>query len=345
MATMKAAIYTGIQEIGVQEVERTPPPPGYVTLDTRCTGVCGSDLHSYFGHWNQSHTHAAGHETCGIVAEVGDGVTALKPGDKVAAECFSHCGRCVYCRKGYYNHCLERKWISHNLHGGFAEYTTAHASGLFKLPDAMSFEQGALVEPLAVACRAVARSGATYQDRAAIIGGGTIGQLCLAVAKAAGVKETLITVKYDQQARLAEEFGADHIVNIGETNVKEYVKDLTGGFGVDAVIETVGGAQNFDDALSIVRKRGVVVLVAGYYKPLDVNLGRIVWSEAIVTGSNCYGYSGMKTDFEAAIELIASGKVDATKIVTHRFPLEKIAEAFRVSADKRSGAIKVHVCQ
>ena len=345
MQKMKAALYTGLEQIHLQEVERDTPGPGYVTLDTKCTGICGSDLHSYFGHWNQSQTLAAGHETCGIVVELGEGVAELQPGDKVTVECFSHCGRCVYCRKGYYNHCTARKWVSHNVHGGFAEYTTAHASGLFKLPEDMSFEEGALVEPLAVSYRAVAQSGATYRDRLAIIGGGTIGQLCLAAAKAVGIKETLITVKYDQQAELARDLGADHIVPTGETPLQEYVKDFTGGFGMNAVIETVGGAQNFDDALTIVRKRGVVVLVAGYHKPLEVNLSRIVWSEAVITGSNCYGYSGMDTDFQASIDLIASGKIDVTKLVTHRFPLTEITEAFKVAADKSSGSIKVHVCQ
>ncbi len=342
---MKAAIYAGIQQIGIQDVERTTPAPGYVVLDTKQTGVCGSDLHSYFGEWGQSHTFASGHETCGIVIELGEGVTEFQPGDRVAVECFSHCGRCLYCQKGYYNHCMERQGVSHNAHSGFAEYTTAHASGLFKIPDGMSFEEGALVEPLAVSYRAVEQAGATYRDRLAVIGGGTIGQFCLAAAKAMGIKETLITVKYDQQVQLAKELGADHVVHIGETDLKEYVKDLTDDYGMDVVIETVGGGENFSDAMSIVRRRGSVVLVAGYYKPLEVNLSQIVWSEATVTGSNCYGYSGMATDFDAAIDLIASGRVDATKLVTHRFPLIEIDEAFKIAADKKSGAIKVHVCQ
>ena len=342
---MKAAIYTGIEQIAIQEVDRNEPPPGYVLVDTKQTGICGSDLHSYFGHWGQSHEHAAGHETCGIVAALGDGVTEFEIGDKVAVECFSHCDTCIYCETGQYNLCLSRVWISPNMHGGFSEYTATHQSGLFKLPDGMTFEQGALVEPLAVSHRAVARSGVNSRDKIAVIGGGTIGQFCLADAVAAGVKETLITVKYDQQAELAKSLGADHIVNITETDVREYVNDVTNGIGFDAVIETVGGGDNFNTATTIVRKQGNVVLVAGYYKPLEVNLSTIVWSEATITGSNCYGFSGMETDFEAAIELIDTGKVDATKLVTHYYPLDEIQEAFRVSADKSSGAIKVHVCQ
>lgn len=342
---MKAAIYQDIEKIRIQEVEIPKLAAGYVLIDTKRTGICGSDLHNYFGHWKPSQTLAAGHETCGVVAEIGEGVTDFQAGDLVAVECFSHCGKCVYCRTGQYNHCLERKWVSHNAHGGFAEYTTAHASALCKLPENFSFEQGALVEPLAVSYRAVYQSKASYQDRLAIIGGGTIGQFCLAAAKAAGLKEILITVKYEHQAKLAKELGADHIVNVGDGDLKKFVRELTNGVGMDAVIETVGSSQNFNDALSIVRPRGTVVLVAGYYKPLEVNLGRIVWSEAMVTGSNCYAHSGLKTDFQAAVELITSGKVEPTKLVTHRFPLDEITEAFRVAADKRSGSIKVHVCQ
>ena len=342
---MKAAIYTGIEGIEIREVERNEPPPGFVLVDTKQTGICGSDLHSYFGHWGQSHEHAAGHETCGLVVALGDGVTEFDLGDRVAVECFSHCGTCKYCETGQYNLCFNRGGISPSMHGGFAEYTSTHHSGLFKLPKDMTFEQGALVEPLAVSHRAIARTGANSRDTIAIIGGGTIGQFALADAVAAGVKETLITVKYEQQAELAKALGADHVVNINNTDVREYVKDVTNGIGFDAVVETVGGGENFDTAMNIVRKQGAVVLVAGYYKPLEVDLSKIVWSEAFVTGSNCYGYSGMETDFEAAIELIDSGKVDATKLVTHSYPFEEIAEAFRVSADKSSGAVKVHVCQ
>lgn len=345
MRKMKAAVYTNVEHIHLQEVEYLKPRPGYITFDTRCTGICGSDLHNYFGHWKPSQTLAAGHEMCGTVVEVGEGVTSVKPGDKVTAECFSHCRSCLYCRRGYYNHCLERKWFAFMGHGGFAEYTTAHESGIFKLPEKMSFEEGSLVEPLAVSYRALVQSAATSRNRVAIIGGGTIGQLCLAVAKAIGVKETLITVKYDQQAQLAKNLGANHIVHIAQTDLKESVQEITDSLGMDVVIETVGGGNNFNEALANIRKRGTVVLVAGYYKSMEVDLSQIVWSEANVTGSNCYGCSGLETDFKAAIDFITSGQVPVTKLVTHRFPLPKISEAFKIAADKTSGSIKVHVTQ
>jgi L-iditol 2-dehydrogenase len=343
MTHMQVALFRDIGQIELVTVERQPPPPGYAVVQVKQSGICGSDLHSYFGHWNQSHTFAHGHETAGVVTEIGADVTNVQPGDRVVIECFSHCGDCLYCRTGHYNHCLQRKGVSHEQHGGFAEYTTAHASALFKIPDAMSDEEGALVEPLAVGVRALAQAGATHRDRVAIIGGGTIGLMCLAVAKANGVKETLITVKYPQQAAVARALGADHIVDVNENDLRAVVKEHTNELGMDVVIETVGGAAQFNDALAIVRKRGRIVLVAGYHKALEVDLARLVWAEPVVTGSNCYGYSGLQTDFDAAIALIANGKVAVTKLVTHHFPLTAIAEAFRVSADKRSGAVKVHL--
>ncbi|MCB9156057.1 MAG: alcohol dehydrogenase catalytic domain-containing protein [Caldilineaceae bacterium] len=312
-------------------------------VQVRQAGICGSDLHSYYGHWNQSHTFAHGHETCGVVTAVGAGVTNVQPGERVVIECFSHCGECLYCRTGHYNQCLQRKGVSHEQHGGFAEYTTAHASGLFKIPASMSDEEGALVEPLAVGVRALAQAQATHADRVLVIGGGTIGLLCLAVAKAIGVRETLITAKYPQQVEMAQALGADHVVDVTRADVRDVVNELTDNLGVDVVIETVGGAANFNEALATVRKRGRVVLVAGYHKPLEVDLARLVWSEATVTGSNCYGFSGMETDFQAAIDLIDSGKVDITKIVTHRFPLDDVTEAFQVAADKEMGSVKVHL--
>ncbi|MEM7130363.1 MAG: zinc-binding dehydrogenase [Chloroflexota bacterium] len=340
---MKAALYRDVGKIGITEVERQVPPEGFVEVQVKQAGICGSDLHSYFGNWGQSHTRAHGHETCGIVTAVGAGVRDFQLGDRVTIECFSHCGACLYCETGLYNQCLNRKGVSHEQHGGFAEYTVAHASGIFKIPDGMSDEEGALVEPLAVGVRAVAQAEATHADRVLVVGGGTIGLLCLAVAKAVGVKECLITAKYPQQVEIAKELGADHVINLSQENVREVINERTHNLGIDVVIETVGSASAFDDAIAVVRKRGRVVLVAGYHKPLEVDLTRIVWSEATITGSNCYGYSGFQTDFDAAIELIASGKVDATKIVTHRFPLDDVSQAFQVAADKETGSVKVHL--
>ena len=342
---MKAALYEKVGRIKLREVERNAPGPGYVLVDTRCAGICGSDLHNYFWHWEPPLDKALGHEVAGVVLEVGQGVEGFAPGDRVAVEGFAYDGDCAYCRQGHYNHCLSRGWFWGAGHGGFSQYSTMHVSTISRLPEHFSFEQGALVEPLAVAHRAVMQAGLAPGDRVLVIGGGSIGLLTLAAAIAAGARETAITAKYPQQIRIAEALGADYVVDAARIDVVDFVREWTNEGMVECVIETVGGAGNFNDSLKCVKKRGVVVLVAGYYEPLAVDIGNIVGREAIVRGSNCYAYSSGQKDVDTAIQLIAAGKVEPTKIVTHRLPLDDVEEAFRIAADKSSGAIKVHLVQ
>lgn len=340
--TMKAAIYRDVKQIGIDEVEIPTPQPGYVLLKIKSCGICGSDLHTYLGHWGRG-TKASGHEISGVVVELGEGVANVKVGDRVCVECFSHCGNCVYCRTGAYNLCLNRGGASGGEHAGFAEYGIAHFASLYMLPESLSFEEGVLIEPLAVSHRTLCQAQATHHDRVVILGSGSIGLFCLAAAKALGVRETIISTKYEHQAKMAGELSADYVIRIAKQNLREEVRQITNKLGADVVIETIASAENFNDALSIVRSKGRVVLVGGYHKPLEVNLGHLVGLEATIVGSNCYGYSGIRTDFEASADLIVSEKVPAMKLVTHRFPLNEIAEAFRVAADKNSGSIKVLV--
>ena len=339
---MKAAIIRDTRKIQLEEVDYLRPESGYLIIEMKSSGICGTDLHAYH-RTGGFRGLAEGHELAGIVHEVGEGVVGFNPGDRVIAEGMSGCGECVYCKRGLYNVCQTRHWFWGNGHGGFADYTTAQASSVFKLPDTLSFEQGALVEPLAVGYRAMMISGATSQDRVVIIGGGSIGLLTLAAAKTIGVKETMMVVKYPQQVEIASVYGADHIINITDTNVQEYCLDVTAGMGVDVVIETTGSETAFNNAVKIVRHRGTVVLVGGYPKPVTVDLGSVLSWELTIKGTLAYSYSGMVNDFEATIELVQTGKVDPTEIVTHRLPFEEIVEAFRIADDKSTGSIKVNV--
>lgn len=341
---MQAAILKNTENVQIEDVDYVKPDEGYLVIDTQSSGICGSDLHAYRGIRDFSE-QAGGHELAGIVKEVGDGVTLFQVGDRVVVEAISGCGECIYCKQGIYNVCQNLTGFKGKGHGGFAEYTTAHESSVFKVPDNMTFEQGSLIEPLAVCYRALMESGATSQDRVAIIGGGSIGLLCLAVAKAIGVKETLIVVKYPQQAEIAKAYGADYIVNISDTHVQDYCTEITDGMGFDVVIETTSSESAFNDAVSIIRRRGTIVLVGIYTKPLSVNLNNIVVWEVNIKGSICYSHSGIHNDFEATIDLIASGKVDPTKIITHRFPLDEATEAFKIANDKSTGSIKVNIYQ
>lgn len=339
---MKAAIYKGNKLIELESVEKPVPKPGYVLLEMKNCGICGSDLHSYFGEWGQS-SNASGHEVSGVVVECGEGITNARPGDKVCMECFSHCGECRFCETGKYNLCRNLKGTSGGGHSGFAEYVLAYSLSLFHIPEGLSFEIGAMIEPLAVSYRAFHRTEANSQDIVLVIGSGTIGLLAAAAAKAAGVRQVIASAKYDHQAKLAEELGADKVIRVTDQDIKEETNDITDGIGVDAVIETTASAQGLNDALSAVRKGGSLVLVGGYHRPLEIHPARIVGSEIRVTGSSCYGYSGMRKDFEWSADLISSGKIPVEQLITHRFALDDAKEAFRVAANKETGSIKVQI--
>jgi len=341
---MKVALLKSTETITLEDVEYQQPEAGFLTIDTKSSGICGSDLHRYHGS-REFTDKAGGHELAGIVKDVGDGVTRFKRGDRVIVEAVAGCGECTYCQQNLYNLCQNLTSFSGNGHGGFAEYTTAHESTVFKIPDDMTFEQGSLVEPLAVCYRALKESGATSQDSVAIIGGGSIGLLCLAVAKAMGIRETLIVVKYPQQVKVAKIYGADHIVNMADTDVQAYCSDITDNMGFDVVIETSSSESGFNDSVEIVRKRGTVVLVGIYTKSLSVNLNNIVVKEINVKGSICYSYHNAVKEFDATIELIMSGKVDPSHIISHRLSLEETIDAFKLADNKSTGSIKVNIQQ
>ncbi len=340
--TMRAAIYQGEGAIEVQQVAVPVPEPGYVLLKMHKCGICGSDLHCYEGRWGQPEA-APGHEVVGSVVECGEGVTGVCIADRVCVEYSSCCGQCRFCRIGQYNHCEHLTSASGGSHAGFAEYVVAHASALAAVPESMSADDAMMVEPLAVSHRAFHRSGADYQDTLLVIGSGTIGLLAAATASAAGVGRVIATARYDHQAGLAEQLGADHVIRVPDQDTASEVRQLTDEVGADVVIETTASPSGVDDALMAVRRSGTVVLVGGFTKPVEANLARIAEGEIHLTGSAAYGYSGMKTDFGWAIELISSGKVQASKLITHRFPLDDIAEAFRTAIDKKTGSVKVQV--
>jgi threonine dehydrogenase-like Zn-dependent dehydrogenase len=277
------------------------------------------------------------------VAECGEGVTNVRVEDRICVECFSHCGECRFCRIGAYNLCENSRGASGGNHSGFAEYVIAHSSSLLHLPEDFSFEDSAMIEPLAVSYRAFRRTEADYQDAVLVVGSGSIGLLAVAAAKVSGVRRLIACARYDHQADMAKELGADDVIRASDQDVKEEVLKVTDRLGADAVIETTASAGGFRDALAAVRKRGAIVLVGGYHMPLEVHLGRIVGGEIRVTGSSCYGYSGMRRDFEWCMDLISSGKIPASKLITHRLPLSDIQSAFEIAADKKTGSIKVQI--
>jgi threonine dehydrogenase-like Zn-dependent dehydrogenase len=172
---MKAAFFDGLKSIVVREVDKPASREAYVVIEMKRCGICGSDLHAFLGLWEQP-SYASGHEASGTIVECGPAVKGFKIGDRVCMEWFEHCDQCRYCKTGDYNLCDNLQCTAGGNHAGFAEYIAAHTSSLFRIPDGLSFEDAAMVEPLAASCRAFRRSTAGPQDSVFVVGCGTIGQ-------------------------------------------------------------------------------------------------------------------------------------------------------------------------
>ncbi len=307
----------------------------------RNVGVCGSDLHFYRGNFPVPPGFVLGHECAGEVAALGDGVTGFAPGDRVALELFTVCLTCPQCRSGNYHLCPSRKANGINCPGGLREYMTLPPYALYKLPDEVDFELGALCEPLAVAVHGLRLVDLKFGEKAGVLGAGTIGLLAVAAAKAMGASFVAATARHPHQKAMALAVGADAVFDA--TN--EGVAQMAGALGgADVVVETVGGeADTLGHAMNLIGAGGRISVLGAFTKPVQLHPIMFLLKEARVVGSNCYGRPGRRSDYEIAIEIMRRNAERLRALITHRFPLEDVAQAYATADDKSSGAIKVTV--
>ena len=336
---MRAAKLLDPGKVALLDVEEPEPNADEVKVRVQLCGICGSDLHAYRG--EREPGFHLGHEICGVVEKVGRKVSGLVVGDRVCAECCSYCGRCRYCARGDYNLCEDLAYMSGQEHGALADKVVLPAHTVYTVPESLSDADVMMVEPLAVAFRSVTRSRAT--DSLAVIGAGTIGLLCVAVAKARGVGRVLCVAKHPHQVAMAQQLGADRVIVLGRQDpvaaVREEIPD-----GVVSVIDCAGRGASFSQACAMLRKQGRAVLTGAVTDPLMVDLTPLLMGELELTGSCDYGVTEGRPDFAWAIEMIRDEQVHPDRLVTHTFALESVDEAFRVADDKSTGAIKVAVC-
>lgn len=343
---MKAAIFYGAHDIRIEELDVPTISEEEVLIKIKAAGICGSDLHRYVSGQREPCGVMFGHEFSGEVVEVGKNVSGLSVGDRVAVEPLVSCGKCLQCLSGRYNLCSQLNWIP-----GFAEFACAPWNKVYKIPDHITYEEAALLDCIAVGVHAVKLSGLKIGETAAIFGSGTIGLSTMQVAKASGaIVYSLGT--HDFQLKLAKDLGADITINVRKENLLEKMMDLTGreylNFlrkelpkGTDYVFEAVGGQKSpLQDAIKIVRRGGTIVSIGS---PQNlINLSEIVFKEVRIIGSWSYTYYNYKPEFQIALDLLSEGKVNAKKMITQTYPLEKIDEGFRVALNKaQTPSIKV----
>ncbi|MBC7314851.1 MAG: alcohol dehydrogenase catalytic domain-containing protein [Chloroflexi bacterium] len=336
---MKAALFTGPEEIVVREVPDPPLPSDGLILQVMACGVCGSDLRR----WRQGPIPGAGeqipgHEVSGVVVAVGEALRGrYREGDRLALAPDVRCGRCYYCRRGWYNLCddLRIVGITPGYAGGFAERMVITGEILqngivHPLPDGLSFVEGALAEPLSSVLAAHQMAQTSLGDRVVIIGAGPIGCLHIAVAKRRGAR-VLVAQRSAPRRALAARFGPDVIIDPTDQDLVEAVLAWTDGLGADIAICANPVAATQEQAVRLVRKRGQVILFGGLPRTnpmttLDGN--RIHYGEIRLFGVFSYHPSM----HELALQMMGEGIVAADQIVTHTFSLEETPQAFRTAA-------------
>lgn len=340
MTRMRAARAEAPGRIVVEEVERPEPDAGDVVVAVGACGICGSDLHWYHDQMMLP-VACPGHEVAGTVAMVGSGVTALKEGDRVCVEGIASCGECRYCRAGTYHYCPRIGIVGMTIPGGYAEYLKIPARHCFAVGD-MEITTAALAEPLGVAVHGVRISGLAIGQRVLVLGAGTIGLMAVVAARAGGASEVLVTARRPQQKHAALALGADRVLDDAD---EAALFEAASVRPIDLVVESVGGAAStLDTAVATCRPGGTICLLGVYTKPVAFPAIFTVAKELTIKGSFVYNRVGSRADFEVVVDLLGRhGRRLAETLITHRFPLERIGEAFETAADKTRGSIKVTI--
>ncbi|MFB3923659.1 MAG: zinc-binding dehydrogenase [Terriglobia bacterium] len=330
---MQAGVYTGPHEIEAREWPVPETAAGEVLVRVRYAGICGSDLLIHSGrHPRVVPPRVLGHEIFGTVADARPPADAAwKAGTRVAVYPLISCGRCAPCREGNAHVCDKLGLIGIDTDGGIADYVKVLPNQIVTVPDAVSDEQAALIEPLSVAVHVVRRSGFRPGDITLVMGGGPIGNLIAQVLRASGAGAVVLTEVKTQRRALAEQLRLT-TVNPTEENLRGAVERITGARFVDLVFEASGAAVAYRDAVAVCKVRGEIVLV-GLPKTLpEVDVLNLVFKEIQTTGARVYTLK----DYRAAIALLERGAVDVIPLITDRLALSEVARGFENMRDAES---------
>jgi L-iditol 2-dehydrogenase len=322
---------TGSGHVAVVDVPELLPIKNQVRIRVACAGICGTDLHIFHGDFAKVRPPVTlGHEVAGTVDAVGEGVTAWRPGDRVTVESEAHtCGRCQMCRSGRANLCAERLALGYGVDGGFADALVVRQSALHRLPDSVSFQEGALSEPLTVAVHAVSeRSSLKSGGWALITGPGPIGLLVLQVVRAAGGHAIITgTARDAERLRLADELGAEATVQVDEEDLASRIEQITEGQGVASAFECSGVGAAIDDCLTCVQSGGEIVQIGLYGRPISLDMDQVAMREIALKGA----FVHTNETWKKAIALMDTQAVNLKKLVSGTFPISAWQEAFHRS--------------
>jgi (R,R)-butanediol dehydrogenase/meso-butanediol dehydrogenase/diacetyl reductase len=352
---VRALRFHAARDLRLEALDEVSPPAGWVKLAVACCGICGTDIHEYTNgpsivptpEHPHPLTHEAlpltlGHELSGTVVELGDDVDGFTSGDRVAVEPTIACGACAACRSGQRNRCPQKGAVGlTGWGGGYADFVTLPESMLHPLPDEVSLEAGALVEPVAVGWHAARLADVGPDSAVLIVGAGPIGLGALAASKALGAKTTAVAVRrHGARATMAQNLGADAVLPSGSKDLPGMLANLTSGRGVDVALECSGSPDGLDVALRSVAIGGTLVTLGLWGEPANLDLNAIMLREISLIGSRGYA-----DEYPAVIDAIATGAIpDIERMITKRVTLPAaVDDGFEELATGRTDQVKILV--
>jgi threonine dehydrogenase-like Zn-dependent dehydrogenase len=320
---MKVAVYKRPNEMAVIDIPKPQAAAGEVVLKVHACGICGSDLHAVQYGLGLHPDCVMGHEFCGEVHEVGPGVSGYRLGDRVAALPFNSCGTCDRCQRGMEIHCHNLRGLGlGQLPGAYAEFVACGAKSLFKLPDNVSSQDGALVEPLAVGLHAVKRANLGPGSTAIVMGAGPIGLAVLTWAKGKGAT-VVVSELAEGRAELARKLGAGVIVNPKDRNPADQVREMTGR-SPEIIFECIGVKGTLGSAIDMIGPRGSVVVVGVCMEPDQIMPLKCIMKETALNFS--LGYD--RADFDETIAALANGRIKPQAMVTDVIGVDEVPAMF-----------------
>lgn len=350
---MKAALWYNAKDIRVEDIPEPVVKNDGVKIKVKWCGICGSDLHEYsrgpiFIPADTPHSLTQetapvvmGHEFSGEVVEVGKDVTSVKPGDRVIVEPLIACGECPACKEGRFNIC--EKIGFHGLSGGgggFSEFTTFPEQFVHKIPDALSYEKAALVEPMSCGYHSLIIGGFQKGQTALVMGAGPIGLAQIECLKALGASKIIVVQRKSVRQEYAKRSGADVVLDQNEVDAVAEIKKLTGGAGVDIAFEATGSEECFHLALSALRYAGTLVVTSIWGKNVTFDPNTIVMSEKNIVGSICYS-----NNFQTVIDMLTDGSIPAKGYITKKIYIDDIVkEGFEtLTGPEKKSQVKILV--
>ena len=337
---MRQAVLEKPEKIIIREVEKPVVGRVQVLIQVKRIGICGSDIHAYYGkHPYIQCPIVQGHEFSGEIVEKGKSVKSFAIGDHVTVMPQLTCGRCYPCAHGNYHICNELKVIGCQADGAAQEFIAVDHKLVVKLPRGMRYDQGAMVEPVAVGAHAVGRLGSVKGMNILVLGAGPIGNLTAQVARGLGAKSVMITDISDDRLKVARECSLDLVVNVSQENLLQILERSFGESRADAILECVGVQATIEQAIAVARKGTDIIVVGVFGEKPSVDIGLVQDKELRLIGTLMY----KEKDYQTAIKLIQSRQVHLRPLMSKHFPFQDYGKAYKFIEQNRARTMKVFI--